>query len=209
MHAARARIARLVRETPVVSSADLDKQLGCRLYCKCENLQATGSFKLRGALNAVLRLREAGIAEDVATHSSGNHGAALALAAHHDGRKAHVVMPENSVTSKVRNVRRHHGEIVFCAPTHQAREAGLDRLVRLGLVPVHPYDHPDIISGQGTAALELLHQQEDLDVLMTPVGGGGLISGTAIVARALRPGISVMGAEPAGRFHEPAPPPRE
>lgn len=196
--AARRRIGRLVRNTPVISNAGLDEQLGCHLFCKCENLQATGSFKIRGALNAVLSLRERGVTEDVATHSSGNHGAALALAAHHDGRSAHVVMPDNSVDSKVRNVRRHHGTIVFCAPTHQSRTAGLERLVELGLVPVHPYDHPDIIAGQGTAALELLEQQPDLDVLMTPVGGGGLISGSAVVARRLRPQLAIIGAEPEG-----------
>jgi threonine dehydratase len=196
--AARQRIGRLVRNTPVVSNPDLDKQLGCQLFCKCENLQATGAFKLRGALNAVLRLRELGITEDVATHSSGNHGAALAFAAYHDGRKAHVVMPDNSVEAKVGNVRRNGGEILFCAPTHESREAGLDRLIRQGLLPIHPYDHPDIISGQGTVALEFLEQQPGLQVLMAPVGGGGLISGSAIAARHLDPGIRILAAEPAG-----------
>ena len=196
--AAQRRIGKLVRNTPVVSDPGLDKRLGCQLFCKCENLQATGAFKLRGALNAVLRLRELGIAEDVATHSSGNHGAALALAAHHDGRKAHVVMPDDSVDAKVRNVRRHNGEIIFCAPTHESREAGLARLVEQGLVPIHPYDHPDIICGQGTVALEFLEQQPDLEVLMTPVGGGGLVSGSAIAARHVKPGIRVLAAEPAG-----------
>jgi threonine dehydratase len=198
VQAARQRIGHLVRTTPVVSNPDLDRELGCRLHCKCENLQATGSFKLRGALNAVLRLRESGSGEDVATHSSGNHGAALAFAAYHDGRTAHVVMPDNSVASKVDNVRRHHGEVIFCAPTQRAREAGLARLVDQGLVPVHPYDHPDIICGQGTAAIEFLAQHGDLQVLMTPVGGGGLISGSAIAAGQLCPGIGVIGAEPAG-----------
>jgi threonine dehydratase len=196
--AARRRIGNMIRNTPVLNDPGLDRQLGCILYCKCENLQATGAFKARGALNAVRCLREAGNTRDVATHSSGNHGAALAYAAHHDGRKAHVVMPENAVEAKVRNVRRHHGEVVFCAATQEAREAGLAELVGRGLVPVHPYDDPDIISGQGTAALELLETQPDLEILVAPVGGGGLISGTAIAARNLHPDIRILGAEPAG-----------
>jgi threonine dehydratase len=196
--AARRRIANMTRITPVINNPDLDRQLGCALYCKCENLQATGAFKARGAVNAVRRLREAGNSQDVATHSSGNHGAALAYAAHHDGRRAHVVMPENSVEAKVRNVRRHHGKVVFCAPTQHARESGLAELVGHGLVPIHPYDDPDIISGQGTAALELLESEPGLDILVAPVGGGGLISGTAIAARHLHPRIRIVGAEPAG-----------
>ncbi|NIP16806.1 MAG: pyridoxal-phosphate dependent enzyme [Xanthomonadales bacterium] len=196
--AARRRIAGRVRVTPVAGDPGLDRALGCRLHCKCENLQATGAFKARGALNAVLSLREAGIGDDVATHSSGNHGAALAFAAHRDGRMAHVVMPDNSVEAKIRNVRENHGEIVFCEPTQDAREAGLARLVAQGLVPVHPYEHPDIICGQGTAAVEFLEERPQLEVLMTPVGGGGLVSGTAIAARQLRPGLDVLGAEPAG-----------
>ena len=195
---AQGRIGKRVRRTPVVTSPALDEELGCRMFCKCENLQAIGAFKIRGAINAVLRLRESGIAADVATHSSGNHGAAVALAASHDGRRAFVVMPDNSVDIKVRNVRRHGGEIIFCAPTQQAREAGLARLVAQGMAPIPPYDHPDIICGQGTAALEFLEQQADLDILLAPVGGGGLVSGCAIVARHLRPGIRVIAAEPAG-----------
>jgi threonine dehydratase len=196
--AAHQRIRDHVRRTPVRSAASLDAVLGCRLLCKCENLQEIGAFKIRGAVNAVLRLREAGITADVATHSSGNHGAALAAAARLDGRRAVIVMPQNSVAAKIENVRRFGAEVRLCPPGQQARERGLQELVDAGLVPVHPYDDPDIISGQGTAALELLEEEPNIDVLITPVGGGGLLAGCAIAARHLRPGIRVVGAEPAG-----------
>ena len=196
--AAHERIRRHIVRTPVVNSPELDKILGCQLFCKCENLQDIGAFKIRGAVNAVLRLREQGITADVATHSSGNHGAALAAAATLDGRKAVVVMPENCVGLKVDNVRRQGGDVRFCADNHEARESGLSTLVDKGLVPVHPYDHEDIICGQGTAAMELLDQRPDIDILMAPVGGGGLIAGCAIVARHLRPELSIVAAEPQG-----------
>lgn len=195
---AKRRIQGLVRRTPVVSDPRLDRALGCRLHGKCENLQSIGAFKIRGASNAILRLREAGIASDVATHSSGNHGAAVAAAARADGRQAIVVMPDNSVDAKVRNVRRFGGEVEFCAANQAARERGLQRLVEQGMVPIHPYDHPDIVCGQGTAAIELIQQRPALDVLLAPVGGGGLLAGCAIAARHLRPDIRIIGAEPAG-----------
>ena len=198
IQAAHERIQRHIIRTPVVNSPELDRILGCQLYCKCENLQGMGAFKIRGATNAVLRLRERGIASDVATHSSGNHGAALAAAATLDGRQAVVVMPDDCVSAKVHNVRRHGGEVRFCAASQQAREEGLARLVERGMVPVHPYDDEDIICGQGTAALELLKQQPDIDILLAPVGGGGLMAGSAIVARHLRPDMEVIAAEPQG-----------
>ena len=196
--AAAARIADHVKETPVERSQKLNKVLGCDLWCKCENLQDTGAFKLRGASNAILHLREKGISDDVATHSSGNHGAALARAATLDNRKSYIVMPRNAVPSKVNAVKSFGGEVVFCEPTQQAREAGLAQLVGQGFIPIPPYDHPDIIAGQGTATLELLKTRPNLDILMTPVGGGGLISGSAIIARHLKPGITIIGAEPVG-----------
>ena len=198
IQAAHERIRRHIIRTPVVNSPELDRILGCQLYCKCENLQGIGAFKIRGATNAVLRLRERGITSDVATHSSGNHGAALAAAATLDGRQAVVVMPDDCVSAKVHNVRRHGGEVRFCAASQQAREEGLARLVERGMVPVHPYDDGDIICGQGTAALELLKQQPDIDILLAPVGGGGLMAGSAIVARHLRPDMEVIAAEPQG-----------
>ena len=196
IHLAQARISDWVRLTPVLRDPGLDRQLGCNLYCKCENLQRTGTFKFRGASNAISRLREDGIEGDVATHSSGNHGAALALAAKLDGRKAHVVMPENSVVMKIASVRRYGGIVHFCAPTQQSREDELAILVEDGKIPVPPYDHADIIAGQGTAALELIREVPTLEQVITPIGGGGLISGTAIAVGST--GQQVYGVEPEG-----------
>jgi threonine dehydratase len=182
--------------TPVINDSGLDHALGCRMYCKCENLQRTGAFKFRGASNAIARLREDGTAGDVATHSSGNHGAALALAARLDRRTAHVVMPENSSRMKIEAVREYGGRIHFCAPTNDARAAELEKLVAAGMIPIHPYDNADIIAGQGTAALELQQAVPALEQVITPIGGGGLISGTAIATRAW--GVAVYGVEPEG-----------
>lgn len=190
------RIRPQVRMTPILNDPDLDAVLGCELYCKCENLQRTGSFKFRGASNAILRLREDGVEGDVATHSSGNHGAALALAAWLDGRTAHVVMPENASLLKIAAVRQYGGIVHFCPPTHAGRESGLAGLVAAGHIPIPPYDHFDIISGQGTSALEVMQTNADIDALITPVGGGGLVSGTAIVGAGF--GVPVYAAEPAG-----------
>jgi len=196
IHLASQRIRNQVRATPVLTDPDLNEALGCNLFCKCEHLQRTGSFKFRGASNAVARLREDGVDGDLATHSSGNHGAALALAARLVGRTAHVVMPDNASKIKIEAVRRFGGGIHFCKPTQADREAGLKRLVADGLIPIPPYDHFDIIAGQGTAALELLQSNPDLEMLVAPVGGGGLISGTALAAA--ETDIAVFGAEPAG-----------
>jgi threonine dehydratase len=196
IHLAHARIRGQARVTPVISDPDLDAILGCHLFCKCENLQRTGAFKFRGALNAVARLREDGQEGDVATHSSGNHGAALALAARLDGRSAHVVMPENSSPMKIAAVRGYGGQVHFCAPSNEARAAALGLLVQQGMIAVHPYDDENIIAGQGTAALELEQAVPSLEQIVTPVGGGGLISGTAIATRSW--GVSVFGVEPAG-----------
>ncbi len=196
--AAHSRLPERVKNTRVSGNPELNKILGCDAWCKCENLQETGAFKLRGASNAILCLRENGIAEDVATHSSGNHGAALAHAAKLDGRNAWVVMPRNAVPTKVEAVKSFGGKLVFCEPNQKAREDGLAELVEQGFIPIPPYDHLDIIAGQGTAALELLTEKSDLDILMTPVGGGGLISGSAIIARHLDPGITIIGVQPTG-----------
>ena len=193
---ARARIGAWTRTTPVLNDPGLDEKLACTLFCKCENFQRTGSFKFRGASNAISRLREENIEGDVATHSSGNHGAALALAARLDHRKAHVVMPHDSVPMKVESVRRYGGIVQFCAPTHESREEELEKLIAEGKIPVHPYDHADIIAGQGTAALELFQQEPTLEMVITPLGGGGLISGTSIAARL--PGVGVFAVEPEG-----------
>jgi len=196
--AARQRIAGCIRTTPVLSDPRFNQLLGCELWLKCENLQRTGAFKFRGASNAIARLNETGQGGDVATHSSGNHGAALALAASTNNRRSFIVMPEDSVKTKVEAVTNYGGEIIFCNPTQQDRENGLAELIERGCIPIPPYEHADIICGQGTATIELAEQCGEIDVVLTPVGGGGLISGSAIAANALIPNARVIGAEPEG-----------
>ena len=196
---AHARIRERIQWTPVLSSARLDEISGSRLLFKCENFQETGSFKARGATNAVLSLTDAEASRGVATHSSGNHAAALSWAAALRGIPAFVVMPSTASRVKIEAVERYGGRIVFCEPTHRAREEAADRVVReTGAVLVHPYNDPRIIAGQGTVALEFLGEHPDLDALVCPVGGGGLIAGSSLVAKALRPAIRVLGAEPEG-----------
>lgn len=197
LHAAAERVAPFVRRTPVLADEELSSLLGAQVFFKCENLQRGGAFKLRGASNAVRSLEPARAAGGVATHSSGNHGAAVALAAKLRGIPAFVVMPENSAAVKVEAVRHHGASIIFCRPGRVAREAAIAQLLAERDVElVHPYDDYGVICGQGTAALEFLEQQPDLDVIVTPVGGGGLLSGTALAVRALKPGMVVVGAEP-------------
>jgi threonine dehydratase len=192
------RIRPYVHRTPVMTCATLDRMAGARLFFKCENLQKVGAFKARGASNAVFALPEEEAACGVATHSSGNHAAALALAARRRGIPAYVVMPVNAPEVKKRAVAGYGAEIIFCEPTLAAREAGLaEVVVHTGAAVVHPYDNAYVIAGQGTAAMELLEDVPDLDAVIAPVGGGGLMSGTAIAAHAMRPGIRVFGAEPA------------
>ena len=199
IRAAHARIAPYVHRTPVHTCAALDELVGARLYFKCENFQKVGAFKARGACNAVFSLTDDAAARGVVTHSSGNHGAALAYAAQRRGIPAFVVMPENAAKVKLANVARFGATIRFCAPTQSARErACADVLRETGATLVHPYDDVHVIAGQGTAALELLEEVPDLDAVIAPVGGGGLISGTSIAARAMRPSITIYGAEPAG-----------
>ena len=194
--AARQRLRDVVHRTPVMTSSRLDRELGCELLFKCEHLQKTGAFKYRGASNAVLQLADN--CPGVATHSSGNHGAALAAAAALRGIPAHIVMPENAVPDKVEAVRAYGGEVHFCAPNQSAREAGLAELVERGFDPIPPYDDNRIIEGQGTAAAELLEQASDLDRLVVPMGGGGLISGSCLAVAATEAPVTVHGAEPAG-----------
>jgi len=196
---AAARIAGRVHRTPVLTSQALDAVAGCRLFFKCENLQKVGAFKMRGATNAVFGLDEASAARGVATHSSGNHAQALALAARLRGVPAHVVMPTNAPAVKRAAVRGYGATIYPCAPNLAARESTLEEVVaRTGAAFIHPYNDDRIIAGQGTAALELLEDVPDLDVVMTPVGGGGLLSGSAIATRALAHAARVIAAEPAG-----------
>ncbi|MDX1736012.1 MAG: pyridoxal-phosphate dependent enzyme [Halioglobus sp.] len=194
------RIAPWVHLTPVMSSELIDAEAGCELLFKCENLQKAGAFKARGAHNAVLALSQEELRRGVATHSSGNHAAALALAASRVQAPAYVVMPENAPAVKVAAVRAYGADITFCAPNLRAREEGLAAIcARTGAHFIPPYDDARVIAGQGTCALELAQQlSRPPDVLVTPVGGGGLLSGCAVVARALWPDPRVIGAEPAG-----------
>jgi threonine dehydratase len=196
--AARARIAPHVHRTPVLTSRSLDAAAGARLYFKCENFQKVGAFKARGASNAVFSLTGEEAARGVVTHSSGNHGAALAYAAARRGIRAHVVMPDNAPKTKQANVRGFGADVRFCAPTPQARAAACGEVQReTGATLVHPFDDARVIAGQGTAVLELLEEVPDLDVVIAPVGGGGLLSGTAIAAKGTRGSLRVLGAEPA------------
>lgn len=195
--AARQRIAAHVHRTPVMTSQSLDDVAGAKLYFKCENLQRSGSFKMRGASNAVFSLSEAEAARGVLTHSSGNHAAALALAARRRGIRAWIVMPSDAPQIKRAAVAAFGGEITLCEPTIAGRETtAADLLRRTGAVLVHPYDNDQIIAGQATAAVELLEEVPDLDFLMAPVSGGGLLSGTGIAGKHLAPAARVIGCEP-------------
>jgi threonine dehydratase len=184
-----------VLRTPVFRSDELDEELGAQVFFKCENLQNIGAFKARGAVNAVLWLDDDEAARGVVTHSSGNHATATAYAAKVRGIDCVVVMPESASPVKVENARRHGAEIVFCE--RMQREATADRLIaERGLTLIHPFADPRIIAGQGTAALELFDQAGELDLVIAPVGGGGLIAGTAITVKSMRPSARVWGAEP-------------
>ena len=197
IQAARARIAPHVKRTPVLSSESLDAELGAQLFFKCENLQAMGAFKARGAANAVYLLTDGQAKHGVVTHSSGNHGAALARAAQRRGIPGTIVMPDNAPKAKVRNVESFGGKVVFCAPTMAAREAACARIAaETGAVLIHPFDDYAVMAGQGTATLELLEDTPGLDLVLCPVGGGGLLCGTAVAAKGARPGIRVIGVEP-------------
>jgi threonine dehydratase len=197
--AAAARIAPHAHATPVLRSRGIDAIAGCELHFKAEPLQRAGAFKFRGACNAVWSLDEATAAHGVVTHSSGNHGGALALAARTRGIPCHVVVPENAVAAKLAAIEAYGAVLHRCAPTIAAREAACAQVqADTGAELVHPYTDPRVIAGQGTATLELLGQAGTLDAIVVPVGGGGLASGTAIAARALAPACRVFGAEPAG-----------
>lgn len=193
------RIAGLAHRTPVATCATLDEMAGGRrLFFKCEHLQKAGAFKFRGATNAVRRLGDDAATLGVATHSSGNHAQAVALAAKMRGIPAHIVMPRTASAVKRRAVAGYGATVITCEPTVPAREAAAAEIVaRTGATLIHPYDHVDVIAGQGTAVLELLANIADLDAIIVPVGGGGLAAGTCIAAKALRPEIRIILAEPA------------
>ncbi len=195
---AHARILPYVHRTAVLTSGSFDALVGGGVHFKCETFQKGGAFKARGAHNAVFRLTDAQASRGVVTHSSGNHGAAVALAARNRGIPAFIVMPRNASQAKKRAVERYGGLGTLCEPTQESRERTAERLrAETGARFVHPYDDPDVIAGQGTIALELLETVPYLDVIVCPVGGGGLVSGVAVAAKGIRPGIEIVGAEPA------------
>ncbi|MCC6507795.1 MAG: pyridoxal-phosphate dependent enzyme [Pirellulaceae bacterium] len=197
VQAAQLRILPFIHRTPTLTSQTLDAMAGVHIFFKCENFQKIGAFKARGAHNALFSLTPEQRQAGVVTHSSGNHAAALALAARNAGTVAHVVMPSNAPQPKVESVQRLGGIITHCEPTAEAREATAAQVqAATGAIMIHPFDNWEVITGQGTAALELVQDHPDLDAIVTPVGGGGLLSGTAIVAAAH--GIKVFGAEPQG-----------
>jgi threonine dehydratase len=198
IHEAHRRIAARIHRTPVMTSQSLDEIAGAKIYFKCENLQKTGSFKIRGATNAVMSLTDDEARNGVAAPSSGNHAAALSLAARWRGIPAYIVMPSNSSAVKKKAVESYGGQITECEPNMESREATAKAVLeRTGARLVHPYNDARVIAGQGTAALELMEQVPDLDLVIAPVSGGGLLSGTALAAKRARPSVRVAGAEPA------------
>ncbi len=198
VRAAHQRIGSRIHRTPVLTCRSIDAMTGASLWFKCDNLQKSGSFKIRGATNAVFSLSEREAARGVVTHSSGNHAAALSLAGRWRGIAVDVVMPSNAPQIKQAAVREYGGRITFCEPTLEARQATADRIIaERGATMVHPYDDWRIIAGQATMALEFIEDQPELEVLLVPVGGGGLLAGTLIAAKALRPQIRVIAVEPA------------
>ena len=199
IRAAAGRLAGLAQYTPVMTCATLDRLAGRSLFFKCENFQKAGAFKFRGACNAVMKLSQAAAARGVVTHSSGNHAQALALSARLRSIPAHVVMPNNASPVKRRAVEEYGGRVIACVPTLAAREETAAAVVaETGATLVPPYDHADVIAGQGTVALELLEQVAGLDAVVAPVGGGGLVAGLCLALRELDPGVRVFAAEPAG-----------
>ena len=192
-------VKKYAHRTPVLQSSGINSIVGGELYFKCENLQKVGAFKFRGACNAVFSLSEEDGVKGVATHSSGNHAAALALAAKMRGIAAHIVMPSNSPEIKKKAVAGYGAQITLCEPTVQARESTLAEVIKeTGATEIHPYNNFNVIAGQGTAAKELIEDAGEFDIVMAPVGGGGLLSGTAISTKHLLPACKVIAAEPAG-----------
>jgi len=197
IQAAHERIKPFIHRTPVMSSRQLNRIFGCEMYFKCENFQKVGAFKFRGATNAVLSLPESDKKRGVVTHSSGNHAAALSLAAAMNGVKAYIVMPETAPAVKKDAVAGYGADITFCKPTLQSREETTRTIMeKTGAVLVHPYDNFNVICGQGTAAIELFEDRSDLEIIIAPIGGGGLMSGTSTAAKAIDNRIKVFGAEP-------------
>jgi threonine dehydratase len=197
IYAAAKRIKPYIHRTPVLTNESLNQKVGAQVFLKCENFQRVGAFKFRGACNALFSLSDEEAARGVSTHSSGNHAQALALAARLRGIPAFIVMPNNAPAVKKAAVAGYGGKITYCEPTLEAREANLSQIVEeTGSAVVHPYNDERVIAGQGTAALELLEEVPNLDVVIAPVGGGGLLSGTSIAATETKKGIRVIAGEP-------------
>src|SRR2546430_6116041 len=195
---AHERIRPYIHRTPVLTNSWLNDACRASLFFKCENFQKVGAFKARGATNAVFALDDETARRGVATHSSGNHGAAVARAAKLRGVAAHIVMPSNSAKVKIRAVEGYSAQVVFCEPTENAREVTCAEVIKkTGATLIHSFENEHVIAGQGTAAVELLEDVPELDVIICPVGGGGLLSGTAIAAKSMRPEIKVIAVEPA------------
>lgn len=196
---AAVRIKPFTHRTPILKSEAINQLASCKIFFKCENFQKVGAFKARGAANAVMKLSDEQKVKGVATHSSGNHAAALARAAKVAGISAYIVMPSNAPEIKKKAVKGYGGEIIECEPTLEARETTLDEVVKkTGATFIPPYDHLDVIEGQATCALEFLEDQSDLDILMAPVGGGGLLGGTALLSYYWDEDIEIIAGEPAG-----------
>jgi threonine dehydratase len=197
IQSAHSRIKPFIHKTPVLTSQLLNRIFGCELFFKCENFQKVGAFKFRGATNAVLLLTDDQKQRGVVTHSSGNHAAALSLAASVNGVKAFIVMPENAPEVKKNAVKAYGAEITFCKPTLQAREESAQKVIdKTGATLVHPYNNFNVICGQGTASIELLNEVPDLEIVVSPIGGGGLMSGTSTAIKNTNNKIKVIGAEP-------------
>lgn len=197
--AAHKRIRPFIHHTPIMTSRNINQIAGCEIYFKCENFQKVGAFKYRGATNAILSLSNDEAVKGVATHSSGNHAQALALAANVNGINATIVMPNNAPKVKIDAVKSYGAKIIFCEPTLQARESTLNEVLdNEGCTFIHPYQNFNVICGQGTAAKELIEDNQELDYVLAPVGGGGLLSGTAITTKSISPKSKVIACEPLG-----------
>jgi threonine dehydratase len=193
------RIKPFIHLTPVLSSTSINKLAGCEIFFKCENFQKIGAFKARGGMNAVLSLTKEEQKKGITTHSSGNHAQAIALAAKTVGTKAFIVMPSNAPDIKKNGVKALDGEIIECEPTLEARESTVQQVIeRTGATFIHPFNNYDVIAGQATATIELIAEVPNLEVIMAPVGGGGLLSGTALAAHYLLPNAEVIAGEPEG-----------
>ncbi len=196
---AKERVEGFAHKTPVLTSIGIDEIVGKKLYFKCENMQRVGAFKFRGAWNAISMISEEDLENGVCTHSSGNHAQAIALVAKLKGVPAHIVMPENSPRVKLNAVKGYGANVILCAPTLEARESAAKKVMeKTGAHFIHPYNNPNVIAGQGTCSMEFIAEVENLDMIISPIGGGGMMAGTCIATNELLPNCQIIGAEPQG-----------